>query len=164
MVFYILQARSQIVIQQPGSQPGTPGTPRVSGAITIPRPPVTPSGGHQKFVIMSSQARTSTSASGIGQTVSLSGGSGGTGPTVVKLVTSSQNSSNTPVTPGTPSSGPKIVVVTMPQGGSGSQGQALQSLVSNLSTPSSQDLGVKSVFGLQSSNLPLNLKKDSDNS
>lgn len=161
---HIPQARPQIVIQQPGSQPGTPVTPRVSGgAITLPRTPVTPSGGHQKFVIMSSQARTPTSGSAIGQTVSIGGGSSGTGPTVVKLVTSSQNSSSTPVT-GTPSSGPKIVVVTMPQGGSSSQSQAFQSLVSNPTTPSSQDLGVKSVFGLQSSNLPLNLKKDTDNS
>lgn len=138
-----------------GSQPGTPITPRQlsTGSITIPKTPTTPGlGGQQKFVIMSSQPRQATSVS----STPLSMTSGAAGTTIVKVVSSggqgvSASSGSTPSTPQ-----PKIMVVSLPQGSGTLQSPAVQttSLVG-------QDIGVKSVFSGQPTNLPL--KREPDN-
>ncbi|XP_071084955.1 transcription initiation factor TFIID subunit 6-like [Haliotis cracherodii] len=145
-------SRPQILIQSSGStsQPGTPTTPRFptpTGA--VPRTPTTPSlGGAQKYVIVSSQPRATTPSS---QNITINSGSAGSAPTIVKLVTTAQGANTNTVPRTTPQ---KIVVMSMPSSGSGSQqGQML--------TPgASDDLGVKSVFGGQGSNFSFAVKKD----
>lgn len=125
------QRSTQFVLQSAGST----GRLQPTGSSRIPLTPssVSIQGSQQKYVIMPSQTRTSTLPSHVSVFPSNSGAS--QNPTVVKVVASSSTS-----VPGAPT--PKIVVVTVP-----SSSTVQSKPVSTAASTSSQDLGVKSVFG-----------------
>ncbi|PVD18299.1 hypothetical protein C0Q70_20848 [Pomacea canaliculata] len=138
----------QFVIQQQGSA-STPVTPSTTSFFSTsaqgqtPRTPSTPgsAGGQQKFVIVTTQPRpTSSATSMLGNS---SNGNTST-PTIVKLVTTSQGVVNTAPTVQA-SGGQKIVVIKQEQG-------VIQSTLASsvITTPqslvSAPDLGVKSIF------------------
>lgn len=132
----------QILIQPPGSQPSTPTGARFAGStVPLPRTPTTPTvGGQQKYVIVSSQTRTTTPVSQTAIHGAVSSAS--STPTIVKLVNSHQTTVPTSL-PGTGKQ--RIVVMSLPQGGATSS--SLQS--PGVVTPSSAgDMGMKSVFSL----------------
>lgn len=101
----VFQGKPHILIGGSGSTPQTPTSARIQSGLTIPRTPTTPNiAGNptQKFVIMQQQ-RTATPTQA-------------QAPSIVKVLPGQQNISQTTA------AGQKIMVMSLPQTISGSQG------------------------------------------
>ncbi|ESO95221.1 hypothetical protein LOTGIDRAFT_175212 [Lottia gigantea] len=125
----VIKERTTIVTQTPVSKPslniqqsGTPTTPRFPSASVVPRTPTTPNIPHQqKYVIMSSQGRSSTGTQPTSLSLPTSSSSTSSStPTIVKLVS---NSNQPPPAPSSSAatvqgpSGQKYVVMSLPKDG-----------------------------------------------
>ena len=109
----------------------------------VPRTPTTP--GNQKFVIVSSQPHANSPIATPSST---------SAPTVVKVVAGAPSQAAAAAIPRTPTA-QKVVVMTLPSKRDGPQGDSV--------APGGLDeLGVKSMFAGQATNISLTVKKEPD--